>query len=135
MILSEVLEQAMDNDMKDLEALIMFLVYEKQVLTLEDNVRELDLYFMAKHKKRMNRELTAYKKKMGFEYGMRVYKFIQDDHNFLYVYAKSLDQAKFLALGYNYNTIKICDLDKVMHNGLTLKEITRDKKPQVLGGM
>lgn len=129
------MDKAIEQDMTDLKALILFLVHEKEVHTLDDDSKVLDLYFLPKHKKRMNKELKAYKKKMGFKYKMRVYKFIQDDHNFLYVWAKSLDQAKFLALGYNYNTIKICDLDKLMHNGLTLREITRDKKPQVLGGM
>ena len=120
--------------MTDLKALILFLVHEKEVHTLEDDSKELELYFLDKHKERMNKELTAYKKKIGLKYGKKVYKFKKNDHQFMYVLAKSIDQAKFLISNYDYNDIKICNLDKEMSNGLTLREIIKNKQPQILGG-
>jgi len=85
----------------------------------------------------MNKEINAYKAKLGMEYSPRVYKFIKNDSNFMYVFAKSLDQSKFLISRQNYqwNEIKIVDEQKGMDNGLTLKEITEGKEPTILGGL
>mgnify|MGYP001222849922 FL=1 len=134
MKLKELYDLAIKEDYIDLQALILFLVYEKQVLTLEDDSKELDLYFLDKHKERMNKELRIYKKKIGLKYGMQVYKFKRNDHEFMYVLAKSIEQAKFMMANYEYKEIRICDLDKEMSNGLTLKEIIKGKTPQILGG-
>src|SRR5699024_6262575 len=137
MTLNELYDLAIKHDYLDLQALIMFLVYEKKVLKMEDDSSELDLYFLEKHKERMNKELHAYKAKLGMEYSPRVYKFIKNDSNFMYVFAKSLDQSKFLISRQNYqwNEIKIVDEQKGMDNGLTLKEITEGKEPTILGGL
>src|SRR5699024_12302105 len=88
MNLREVLEDAMDKDLIDLQALIMFLVMEKEVLTLEDNVSELDIYFLEKHHKRMNAALHAYKRKISIKEkpcARRMYT----DNETLYMYKKN----------------------------------------------
>lgn len=63
----------MELEQTDLIALIMFLVFEKKVLTLDDEAKELDLYFLPKHKERMNHELAAYKEKLSMKYPKALY--------------------------------------------------------------
>jgi len=48
MTLNELYDLAIKHDYLDLQALIMFLVYEKKVLKMEDDSSELDLYFLEK---------------------------------------------------------------------------------------
>ncbi len=61
MTLKEVYENAILEDYESLQLLIEFLIFEKQVLTFEDDSKELDLYFLPKHKERMNKLLMEYK--------------------------------------------------------------------------
>ncbi len=49
MNIRELLEMASESNYVDLQALIMFLVFEKEVHSLEDNSSALDLYFVEKH--------------------------------------------------------------------------------------
>ena len=62
MTLREAYKGAIEENFESLSLLIEFLVLEKQVLTFEDDVKELDLYFLPKHKERMNKLLLEYKK-------------------------------------------------------------------------
>ena len=135
MTLGEVLEQAIENNLKDLQALVLFLVQEKEVLTFDDDSNELDLYFLEKHNERMNQELHAYKAKLNMEYDPIVVKFLKSDSKFIYVLAKNLREAKHIARNYDYKKFKICEMSKEMSNGLTLKDIVKGKQNGVLGGM
>lgn len=137
MTIKEVFEQSAEY--KDLQALIMFLVFEKRVLGMEDDASELDLYFKEKHKERMNKELNAYKKKMNIEYDPTVFE-LKDEKRTLYIYAYNEKQARFIASEnlLNAKEVKACYMDFLMNrNGkdMTLWTITRDKKPpKILGG-
>ena len=113
----------------------MFLVYEKKVLTLEDDASELDLYFLERHSERMNQELHAYKAKLNMEYDPIVVKFLKSDSKFIYVLAKNLREAKHTARNYDYKKFKICEMSKEMSNGLTLKDIVKGKQNGVLRGL
>lgn len=97
LILKEVLEDAISNDLVDLQALIMFLVMEKEVLTLDDNISELDLYFLEKHQERMKAELHAYKSKMSMKESPCAWRVFADNET-LYIYAKNELQAKSYAM-------------------------------------
>src|SRR5699024_8220420 len=106
---------AIENEMLDLQALIMFLVFEKQVIKMDDDIKELDLFFLSKHKKRMNDELIAYKKKLNMKYKPYVFK-VKSKRGTFYIYAKSEKQAKYIATEnfIKVDDIKTCDLDKEM---------------------
>ena len=123
---------------EDLQALIMFLVFEKKVLSMDDDTKELDLYFLEKHNRRMNKELHAYKKKMNIKYGKRVYE-LSNDTNAIYVLANSVDQAKLIGArnGINFNDARLCDLDEIMlynDKEMQLKDIVKNRQQSVLGG-
>lgn len=138
MLIKELFEKSCEKEYKDLQALIMFLVFEKEVLSMGDDTKELDIYFLEKHNKRMNKELASYRKKMNISYGLRVYEITDNDSTF-YVLAKTETQAKFLA---NRNLIQVkdiktCSAESLMHhkgNDITLKELIKDRQPCVLGG-
>src|SRR5690625_6216314 len=106
MKLGEVLEQAIENNLKDLQALVLFLVQEKQVLTFDDDSSKLDLYFLEKHNERMNQELHAYKAKLNMEYDPIVVKFIKSDSKFIYVLANNIREAKHKARNYDYKKFR-----------------------------
>src|SRR5690625_7833070 len=93
----------------------MFLVFEKKVLSMDDDTKELDLYFLEKHNRRMNKELHAYKKKMNIKYGKRVYE-VSNDTKAIYGLANSVDNAKQISTrnGININDARPCDLDESM---------------------
>lgn len=138
MTIKELFDQSIRNDYTDLQALIMFLVYDKKVLTMEDDSKELDLYFLSKHNERMNKELHSYKQKMKLDYGLRVYKMISD-HKVTYILAKSEKQAKLIASRNNvrYTKVKLkCEDTLMNYNGIDmlLRDVIRNKKPKVLGG-
>lgn len=138
MVIKELLSDAIKNNYVDLQALIMFLVFEKEVLNMEDDAKELDVYFSVKHNQRMNKELVAYKHKMNIGYGLRVYE-IKNTKETNYVLAYSEKQARFIASGHliQADHITICDLDQLMtYNDLdmTFKSLIRNKKPCLLGG-
>lgn len=139
MTIKELFEESMKMSYtEDLQALIMFLVFEKEVLSMNDDAKELNLYFLEKHRERMNAELNAFKKKMNITYSMRVYEF-KNEMGATYILARSVDQAKLIAAsnGIKFNDIDICDLDqKMIYNGMevTLKDIVKNRQPSVLGG-
>lgn len=56
-------EQAMLQGFGDLENLIEFLLIKKEVIRLDSDVSELDLYFKPNNRKRMNQLLNEYKER------------------------------------------------------------------------
>jgi len=65
MTIREVYEKAIIGNHYWLQILIEFLVFEKEVLTLDDGRSELDLYFKPNNQPRMNQLLFEYEKKTG----------------------------------------------------------------------
>lgn len=127
----------MEREYQDLECLIMFLVFEKQVLSFDDDSSELDLYFLDKHTKRMNRELHAYKAKMNIKNKMKVFK-VQQNNSIYYIAAYTEKQARYIAYE---NMIQIEEIESqplgdLMYNGttnITLKELIKNAQPCILG--
>ncbi len=54
-------EQAIMQGYKDLQVFIEFLLLEKEVIKLDDDMSELDLYMKDNNKMRMNKLLNEYK--------------------------------------------------------------------------
>jgi len=131
MRIEELLDQAMENNYTDLQALIMFLVYEKKVLTLEDDTKELDLYFLEKHNKRMNKELIKYKHKINMNYGLNLYALTKNRVT-TFVVAENARQAIYIAKMPDAK-VKLCTFEELNINGqnVAVKELT--DKPRVLG--
>lgn len=50
-----------------MQLLIEFLVNEKKVLHMTDSTKELDRYFLLKHRERMNQLLSEYEGRMRHE--------------------------------------------------------------------
>lgn len=145
--IKELFEFAIDNHYVDLQALIMFLVFEKQVLTMEDDEKELDLYHLAKHKERMTREMMNYKRKMKMNYKPKVFEITTADHTYnrIYILAMHKKQAESFCYQNLYKPIgiRLCDDDMLMTQEIKGKEvnltimqiINKAKKiPSFLGG-
>jgi|SRR5690625_1377906 len=138
MSIKELFEHAIDQQYTDLQALIMFLVFEKKVLDMSDDTNELDIYFLEKHNKRMNQELMAYKNKMGIEYGNHVFS-VSNNNETIFVLANSFDQAKLIASRHyvKYNEVIACDMDTEMEykeSIITLRDVAKGKENGILGG-
>ena len=58
---------AVDHNMEPLILLLDFLIYEKKVLSMEDEESKLTFYFQEKFRNRMNEHLTLYKKQLEGE--------------------------------------------------------------------
>ena len=135
MNIKELFDYAIDDSNTDLQALIMFLVFEKKVLTMEDDTKKLDLYFLEKHNERMNKELHAYRKKMSINYHHLDFFEVICEKRTVYVLAYTELQAFNLTKRYIPKEIKPIDKDNLMeYEGqlIKLKNITRDK-PRILG--
>lgn len=139
MSISELLEQAIEKDFIDLQALIMFLVFEKQVLSLQDDTKQLDLYFLEKHQERMNKELHAYKKKMQLKEKSSVWRVYTAQGETLYVYTENELQARTYAITQKYEPLKVVFVpnDTLMTvDGMNIevgKLIEGKKTPSLLG--
>src|SRR5699024_3929498 len=113
-------------------------VFEKKVLTMEDDTKELDLYFKEKHNQRINKELHAYKRKMNIKYGPSVYE-IETTNQTLFIYAHSQKQAECIAYQnkIKIDRIKLADMDMVVSNNgknIRLRELVKGKSTCLLGG-
>ena len=62
MNLRELYTESIKGNHESLSLLIEFLVLDKKALTWESEQSDLDLYFLDKHKERMNGLLNDYKK-------------------------------------------------------------------------
>lgn len=137
MDIKTLLEKAIKAEQVDMQALILFLVMEKQVLNMEDDSKELDLYFKTNNRNRMNKELRDYKRKLQMNYKPNVYKVITDSRT-LYVYARDTFECNALAvtLSNEVISINVCVDDEVVKNGIfrTIKDMTKNKETPVLLG-
>lgn len=130
----------------DLQALIMFLVFEKEVLSLDDDSSALDLYFKEKHSHRMNLELITYKRKLSMNYSPNVYEVEvrQRTYKVIYVLAETQIQAEAFCRSLMYEPIKIsiCDDELLMTKynrkneeiHVRIKDLKQGKIPSFLGG-
>ena len=64
MNLKELYTGAIKEGFEWLALLIEFLVLEKKVITWESNSEELHLYYLPKHRERMNKLITQYKEEI-----------------------------------------------------------------------
>lgn len=124
--------------MIDLQALIMFLVFEKEVLSMADDVKELDLYFLEKHSRRINKELHSFKKKMNMDYGRSVFE-IKNNNQTLFIYAHSIRHAMFIAGRHEINYLEIKEIadNQLMtfkETDIPLSKLVEGKKSGVIGG-
>src|SRR5690625_716178 len=107
MTIKEMFRQSVESDLLDLQILIMFLVYEKQVLEMEDHIKELDLYFLPKHEKRMSKLLTEYKAKLKLEEKPCVWEVYTTQKETLYVYTENELQARTFAITQKYEPLQV----------------------------
>lgn len=139
MTIKEVFKRAVELDLLDLQLLIMFLVYEKQVLTMDDDKSELDLYFLPKHHERMTLELNNYKKKLQLKEKPSVWRVYTRQGETLYVYVENELQAKAYAISLKYEPLKVVYIpnDTLMTlDGINIeigKLIEGKKTPSLLG--
>lgn len=139
MTFEEVFESALKNEFVELQALIMFLVYEKQVHSMQDDYKKLDLYFLKRHRKRMIAEITNYMQKMSIKKPAIIYEVKTTGHT-LYVYAESREQAMLCVRrnGYKPESASVADESTIMlYNGkkIELRKLKEGKKtPYLLGG-
>lgn len=136
MTIKELFEGAIENESIDLQALIMFLVFEKKVLTMEDDSSELHLYYLEKHRERMNQLIIDYKKKMNMKYGLSCFR-VQGEHGTYYIAAYNEAQAVYMANrdDIGVSTVKWFNEDtEMLVNGtpILLKDML--DKPRILGG-
>lgn len=125
---------ATDEQDENLTALLMFLVYEKQVLSEEDDTKELELYFMEEHRERMTNELEEYKRKLNIKPSRHV--FVLESENKYFVWALHEEQAKRLA-GIKNATVRIFDTNKFIlyrNEYVSLSEFVKDKDYSFLIG-
>lgn len=138
MTIGELYELAIEYDQIDVQALIMFLVFEKQVHTFDDDVKVLDLYFLERHHERMTKELTQYKNKMNMQYPPDVYR-VETTAETLYILARDMKQARSFAISNGYNvidvTVTLKDSEFYINHALTtIKQLSKYKKaPTILG--
>lgn len=122
----------------DLQALMMFLLFEKQVISMDDDSSELERYYLDKHRQRMTDEINQYKQKMNMKYKPETYE-ITNGKETLYVYALTGSEAEYLAGKKGiYGTIRKCSRHEIMElegKRMSLAAITKNKQaPQILGG-
>ncbi|WP_163536339.1 hypothetical protein [Gracilibacillus sp. YIM 98692] len=100
----------MEEQYYGLQSLIMFVVFEKQVLTLEDDQSELDLYFKPKHHERMKQLLLNYQKTIGIETPLLGY-WAETGEEPVTLLAENEEQARELLQrnGYTVKRIKMLD--------------------------
>jgi hypothetical protein len=140
-------EWAVKGDHIDLYALIMFLVYEKKVLSFDDAKDKLVYYMQDKYQKAMNNHLAAYKNKLSIHYNPCVYEITTKlTDNTIYILAVNEKQATSFAFsqGYLPSDISVCDSDKLMTRfnkkneeiNLTIKQLKEQAQeiPSLLGG-
>lgn len=138
MTVEELFDDAQKGNHVDLIALIMFLVFEKNVLQLDDPADKLKLYYLSKHRERMNKELNAYKEQMNIKYDPQVYQY-KDQAKTTYILAVSKKQADYIAHQnlIKTNDVRFCHPGELMHyNGanVTLQSIVEGRSSGVIGG-
>lgn len=137
MTIKELFELAIEYEQIDVQALIMFLVFEKQVHTMDEDVKVLDLYFLEKHRERMTKEINEYKQKMKMKYPADFYV-VKTKKHLLYIYAYNKTQAMLHAKTNGYQPVKAKLIgNELMHTNnsfVRLKDLVKNKKAPYLIG-
>lgn len=145
MTVEEMLEWSVSQENVDLQALILFLVYEKKTLSLDDDSEKIRFYTQDKFKGRMNEFLSSYKKKLNMQNKTFVYSIITQKGT-LYAVAQTENDARFLVSKYNLTIESIevmpenytmVDVDPQGNETyFTIKELKEraTKTPSILGG-
>lgn len=109
MTVEELLDWAVEHEDVDLQALIMFLVYEKKTLQLSDNSDKIKFYTQDKFKVRMNDFLNDYKKKLNMQYKANVYSIITQtpEKYTFYLAARSEKEAREWTFKHRYKVESI----------------------------
>ena len=136
MTIKELLNHAIEDECIDLQALIMFLVFEKKVLDFEQDISELDLYFLEKHRKRMNALITEYKAKMNIMPKESIYE-VRSTRKAYLVKAKTNDELESTCFlnGIEIESYRPCLLDELfIEDGKekTVKQL-RESNQTILG--
>lgn len=147
MTVKDYFEWAVKGDHIDLYALIMFLVYEKKVLSFDDAKDKLVYYMQDKYRKAMNDHLAKYKNKLHIHYNPNVYEITTKLTDYtVYILAVSEKQATSYAIsqGYLPSDISVCDSNRLMTHfnkkneeiNLTIKQLKEQAQevPSFLGG-
>lgn len=148
MTLKEYYEFAVRNEMIDLYVLIMFLVYEKKVLSFDDTKDKLLFYLQDKFRVKMNQHLAEYKDKLNIHYKPNVYEIQIEPKAFktVYILANNEKQATSFCFTQMFKPIDItiCDKDRLMTKynqknepvNITIKQLRDQAKeiPSFLGG-
>lgn len=66
--IKEIFDESIEHDLTDLQALLMFLLFEKQVININDKAEVLRIYFKKNNQNRLNKLLEVYKKEMNIKY-------------------------------------------------------------------
>lgn len=130
MTLGEALIEAKKYRLVDLEALILFLVFEKKVHSLQDDEGCLDLYFEDRHAEKMNRLLNEYKESKDMTYKPSIYQ-IETNETTAYILAHNQDEAERLArtkrlIPKNTNICLFDELVKRVDNGTSAYTVEVD---------
>ena len=139
---------AIENECVDVYALIMFLVYEKKVLSFDDTKEKLEYYLQDKFKSKINKHIKEYMEKMNIKYKPNVYEIQIEPKAFktVYILASNEKQAKSFCFSQMFNPIDIsvCDKDRIMTKfnkkdepiNITIKQLRDQEKkiPSFLGG-
>lgn len=137
MLIKELLDDAMEYDQTDIKALIMLVVFDKKVAKLDDDVKELNIYFMQKHRKRMIKELNAYKEKMNMN-KTSYWKVYTKEKVTLYIYAKNESQAKNFATSLRYMPLKTVyvpdnEIMSIRNTNVPMGSLKAEKTPYLIG--
>lgn len=139
----------MESESVDLYALILFLVYEKKVLSFEDTKDKLSYYMQDKYKKSMNRYLNEYKNRFLINYNPSVYEVsTKNHHTYQVVYIVAINEKQATSYAFSKfiipSEISLCDLDRLMTKfnnknepiNLTIRQLRDQAKevPSILGG-
>lgn len=137
MTIKELLKQSIENEYINLQALIMFLVLEKKVLSFDDEMKDLYFYTQDKFKDRMNPLISEYKKKLNLKPKERLYE-VKTNSETLLIVAKTNDELETFCF---LNKIEIesyrpCLLDELYVIGevfKTAKQLTESSDDKVVG--
>src|SRR5690554_3725124 len=130
----------MEYDQLELQVIIMMLVFDKKVVSLEDNVKKLNVFFMKKHRKRMIEEFNKYAKEMNLRRNKPcAWKVYTNKNEILYVYTENELQARTFAISMKYEPLKVAyvpeeELMTVNDVNITIGELTQGKRvPYLIG--
>jgi len=130
LLIKDLLDESIKENDVNLQALIMFLVFEKKVLSMNDGTHELDLYFLPKHNERMGNELTKFKEKMNMGNSASCYRVYTHEEETVYVKSIDNNQAMLFVKSMGLNPVTSCyvsESELMLYNGKhqTIKEIIK----------